>query len=255
MTSATETKDAKKELQQEEQLKARAEQAKALIKDLFHAGVHLGHETSNWNPKMQEYIHSEKNGIYIIDLIKTVNALMDSGDFLRRQGKMGRNVLFVGTSKQCSEIIKAEAERAGAFFINQRWLGGLITNFDTIRGRLNTLRDLEQQRDTGGYKGMGKKEIAMLSRQINKLNKSIGGLKKMRGKPDVIFVIDQHKDSIAVQEAKKAGIPLIALADTNCDPSEIKFLIPANDNSMRSVKVITKYLADCLLEGASQRRR
>jgi len=252
---ATATADKKDQAQQEQQLKEKAEKAKVLLKDLFNAGVHLGHNTSEWNPKMREYIHSKKDGIYIIDLVKTVKNLMDAADYLKRQAKMGRNILFVGTSKQCSEIIKSEAERAGVYYINQRWLGGLITNFDTIRGRLNKLRELELQRDTGGFDGYGKKEIAMLTRQINKLNKSLGGLKKMRGKPDVIFVADQTKDMIAIKEAQVARTQVISLADTDCDPTGIKFVIPANDNSMRSIKVITKYLADSIIEGANARKR
>jgi small subunit ribosomal protein S2 len=240
---------------QEKQAEARAEKAKELLKDLFAAGVHLGHETHNWNPKMEPYIHSKSGKIYIINLLKTVNNLMEAGDFMRRSAKLGRNILFVGTSKQGSEIIRQEADRVGAFYINQRWLGGLLTNFETIRSRLNKLREFEHQRDTGGFKGLGKKEISSITRQINKLNKSLGGLKKMRGKPEVVFIADQKKDKIAVEEARKAGCTIIALADTDCDPTNLNYVIPANDNSMRSIKIITKYLADSIQDGLNAKRR
>ncbi len=254
-TETTEKSAADKAAQQELQAAAKQEKAKQLLKDLFAAGVHLGHETHTWNPKMTDYIHSKRGGIYVINLLKTVNNLMDAGDYIRRAGKLGRNILFVGTSKQGSEIIRQEADRAGVFYINQRWLGGLLTNFDTIRARLNKLRELEHQRDTGGFKGFGKKEIASMTRQINKLNKSLGGLKKMRGKPEVVFVADQKKDKIAVEEARKAGCTIIALADTDCDPTNLNYVIPANDNSMRSIKIITKYLADSVLEGQATSKR
>ncbi len=252
----TSTEDTNKAQLEEQQNTAKEEKARQLLKDLFAAGVHLGHETHQWNPKMINFIHSKKDGIYVIDLLKTLNNLMNSGDYIRRAAKQGRNILFVGTSKQGSEIIRQEAERVGIFYINQRWLGGLLTNFDTIRARLNKLRELEHQRDTGGFKGLGKKEIASINRQINKLNKSLGGLKKMRGKPEVVFIADQKKDKIAVEEARKAGCTIIALADTDCDPTNLNYVIPANDNSMRSIKIITKYLADSVLEGqqASKKR-
>jgi len=255
MTTETADKATEKAAQQEKQAEARAEKAKELLKDLFAAGVHLGHETKNWNPKMAPFIHSKSGKIYVINLLKTVNNLMDAGDYIRRAAKLGRNILFVGTSKQASEIIRQESDRVGVYYINQRWLGGLLTNFDTIRSRLNKLRELEHQRDTGGFKGFGKKEIASMTRQITKLNKSLGGLKKMRGKPEVVFVADQIKDKIAVEEARKAGCTIIALADTDCDPTNLNYVIPANDNSMRSIKIITKYLADSIADGQASKRR
>lgn len=230
---------------------AKLDEAKALLKDLVTAGVHLGHDTKEWNPKMTEYIFETRNNTHIINLSRTVNNMMIAGDFLTRQSKLGKNIMFVGTSKQTSAICKAEAERADIFFINQRWLGGLITNFDTIRSRLNKLRELETQKETGGFDNYGKKEVASINRTINKLNKSLGGLKKMRGKPDVIVVFDQIKDAIAVSEAKKVKAVLIALTDTNCDPTGIDHVIPANDDSMRSINVIAKYFADAIIAGAA----
>lgn len=225
---------------------------KELLKELVESGVHLGHQTRFWNPKMKPYIHGQRNGVYIIDLSQTVERLLITADFLKKQAKLGKNILFVGTKKQASDVIKEEAERAGVYFINQRWLGGLITNFDTIRNSLGTLRDLETQRDSGSFKGYRKKEIASINRQISKLNKSLGGLKKMRGRPDVIFVIDQLKESIALREARKAGLKTIAVVDTNSDPTDIDYMIPANDDSIRSIRVISKLMADAVLEGKNK---
>lgn len=250
----TVTADEKK-LQQEEQTKARAEEAKKLLKELVDAGVHLGHQTKDWNPRMKEYIHSTKDGVHIINLSKTVNNMMLAADFLRKQSKSGRNILFVGTSKQCSSIVKREAEKANVFYINQRWLGGLITNFDTIRARLNKLKELESSKESGLFNSYGKKEVARINRQILKLNKSLGGLKKMRGKPDTIVVFDQIKDAIAVIESKKAGLNVVALTDTNCDPRNIDFIIPANDDSMKSVEIIARYLADAVISGQSNNNK
>ena len=202
------------------------------------AGSHLGHPTHKRNPKMDPYIHSTKNGMHIIDLTQTVANMMSAADYLRRQVRLGRNILIVGTSKHTSELVKLEAERAGVYFINQRWLGGLITNFEIIRSRLNKLRELEHMRDSGGFKGLGKKEIAALNRQITKLNKSLGGLKKMKGRPDVVFVVDQNKDALAITECKKQGsISLLSLVDTDCNPEGIDFPIPANDDSIGSVSL------------------
>lgn len=245
---ATVTEEDKAKLQ-EEQTQARAEEAKKLLKELVGAGVHLGHETKMWNPKMKDYIFATKDGVHILNLSKTVNNMLIAGDFLKKQARLGRNILFVGTSKQCSTTVKAEAERANVFFINQRWLGGLITNFDTIRARLNKLRELETARDTGGFDKFGKKEISMLNREINKLNKSLGGLKKMRGRPEAVVIFDQNKDAIAVTESRKVGINLIALTDSDCDPTGIDFVIPANDDSLRSVEIIAKYFADAVIAG------
>ncbi len=241
--------------QQEEQLQVKAEEAKKLLKDLVEAGVHLGHETKKWNPKMRNYIHSSKDGIHIINLSKTVNSMMLAADFLKKQARLGRNILFVGTSKQSSSTVKRESERAGVFYINQRWLGGLITNFDTIRARLNKLRELENATETGGFSNYGKKEVARINRQIVKLNRSLGGLKKMRGRPEVVVVLDMNKDAIAVTESKKVGCTVIAIADTDCDPGTLDFIIPANNDSLKSVEVIAKYFADAIIAGQANNNK
>ncbi len=245
----------KPEINQEEQNKEVQEKAKKLLKELIEAGVHLGHQKKDWNPKMEEYIFDTKDGVHIINLSKTVNNLMKAGDFLKQQAKNGKNILFVGTSKQTSQIIKEHAERAEIFFINQRWLGGLITNFDTIRARLNKLREMELQKETGGFVGYAKKEVASVNRLILKLNKSLGGLKKMRGKPDIIVAFDQIKDAIALVEARKVNCATVALTDTNCDPTGIDYIIPANDDSMRSIELLTKYLTDAIIEGKAQSKK
>ena len=222
---------------------------KELLKKMVDSGVHLGHQTRSWNPKMKPYIFGQRNGVYIIDLAKTVKSLIEAANFIKKQAKMGKNILFVGTKKQASEVIKEEALRANSYFINQRWLGGLLTNFDTVRASLNKLRDLETQRDTGAFKGYSKKEVAKINREISKLNKSLGGLKKMRGKPDVLVVVDQMKENIAIKEGQKLKLPIISMVDTNSDPTGIDYVIPANDDSIRSIRLVAKTLADAALEG------
>ncbi len=243
------------EVNQEQQSQEIKDKAKKLLKDLVEAGVHLGHPKKDWNPKMEDYIFDTKDGIHIINLSKTVNHLLKAADFLKQQAKLNKNILFVGTSKQTSQIIKDHAERAEIYFINQRWLGGLITNFDTIRGRLNRLREMEVQKETGGFQGYAKKEVASINRLISKLNKSLGGLKKMRGKPDIIVAFDQIKDAIALVEARKVNCATVALTDTNCDPSDIDHIIPANDDSMRSIELIAKFLTDAIIEGKALSKR
>ncbi|MCE2928401.1 MAG: 30S ribosomal protein S2 [Candidatus Caenarcaniphilales bacterium] len=252
--STTVENEVKAEMSQEEN-QARADEAKKLLRDLVEAGVHLGHPTKEWNPRMQDYIFASKDGIHVINLGKTVTNLMLSAEFLKKQARLNRNILFVGTSKHSSSVVKEQADRANLFYINQRWLGGLITNFDTIRARLNKLREFENTKETGGYKNYGKKEVARINRQINKLNKSLGGLKKMRGKPEVIVVFDQKKDAIAITESKKVGCALVAITDTNCDPTGIDFVIPGNDDSMRSIELIAKYLTDAILAGQATAKR
>jgi small subunit ribosomal protein S2 len=254
-TLAEKAVDRKEETLTDEQIQERLVEAKKLLKELVEAGVHLGHPTKEWNPKMAPYIYDAKDGVHIINLSKTVNNLMAAADFLKKQAKMGRNILFVGTSKQTSSIVKEQAERSEVFFINQRWLGGLITNFDTIRARLNKLRELELQKETGGFDKYGKKEIASFNRQITKLNSSLGGLKKMRGRPEVIVAFDQKKDAIAITEARKVNAKIVALTDTNCDPSNIDYVIPANDDSLRSIEIIAKYLADAVIAGSQGAKR
>lgn len=255
MSTVAEKVEKKEDSLTDEQIKAKQEEAKKLLKALVESGVHLGHPTKEWNPKMAPYIYQAKDGVHVINLSKTVNNLMSAADFLKKQAKLGRNILFVGTSKQTSSIVKEQAERAEVFFINQRWLGGLITNFDTIRARLNKLRELELQKETGGFDNLGKKEIASLNRQITKLNNSLGGLKKMRGRPEIIVAFDQKKDAIAITEAQKVKAKIVALTDTNCDPSNIDYVIPANDDSLKSIEVLAKYLAEAIIAGNLAKRR
>ncbi len=217
--------------------------------ELLEAGVHFGHQTQRWNPKMKPYIYGARNGIYVFDLRKTSDLLDKAYEVVREFAARNKNILFVGTKKQAAEVVAEEAQRAGAYYINRRWLGGMLTNFETIRGRVNKLRELEDFLNSGHAEKLPKKEIAQLNRQLAKLSKTLGGIKEMRGLPDLLFVIDQKKDEIAILEAKKLGIPVICLADTNADPSNIDYVIPGNDDAIRSIKLITSKLADAVLEG------
>ena len=225
----------------------------ASLIELLEAGVHFGHQTQHWNPKMKPYIYGARNGIYILDLRKTTELLDAAYDAVREYAAKGRNVLFVGTKKQAAEVVAEEANRAGAYYINRRWLGGMLTNFETIRGRVSKLRELEDFLNSGHAEKLPKKEIAQLNRQLAKLSKTLGGIKEMRGLPDLILVIDQQKDEIAIAEANKLGIPVICLADTNADPSNVDYVIPGNDDAIRSIKLITSKLADAVLEGKQLR--
>ena len=221
--------------------------------ELLEAGVHFGHQTQRWNPKMKPYIYGARNGIYVIDLRKTTNLLDEAYDLVRDYAARGRNVLFVGTKKQAAEVVETEAKRAGAYYINRRWLGGMLTNFETIRGRVNKLKELEEFVSNGYVDKLPKKEVAQINRQLSKLSKTLGGIKDMRGLPDLIFVIDQEKEDIAIAEANKLGIPVICLADTNANPDGINHIIPGNDDAIRSIQLITSKLADAVLEGKQLR--
>jgi len=221
----------------------------ASMKQLLEAGVHFGHQTRRWNPKMRPYIYGERNGIYIIDLEQTQRALDKACDYMRKAASERKNVVFVGTKKQAADIIEEEAKRCGAHFVCRRWLGGMLTNFETIRLRINRLKELEEMRDTGEFYRKPKKEQAVLNRELTKLEKSLGGLKAMRGKPDILFVIDQKRELIAVSEAIKLGVTVVGIIDTNCDPDGIDYIIPGNDDSIRSIKLITGALADAIIEG------
>lgn len=221
----------------------------ASMRQLLEAGVHFGHQTRRWNPKMRPYIYGERNGIYIIDLEQTTRALDHACNFIKKCASEKKNVVFVGTKKQAAEIVEEEAKRCGAHFVNRRWLGGMLTNFETIRLRINRLKELEEMQENGDFFRRGKKEQAVLKRELDKLNKTLGGIKTMRGKPDVLFIIDQKRETIAVSEAKKIGIKTVGIIDTNCDPSGIDYVIPGNDDSIRSIKLITSKIADCILEG------
>ena len=217
--------------------------------ELLEAGVHFGHQTQRWNPKMKPYIYGARNGIYVLDLRKTTDLLDKAYGIVREFSARNKNILFVGTKRQASDVIAEEATRAGAYYINRRWLGGLLTNFETIRGRVNKLRELEDFISSGHIEKLPKKEVAQLPRQLAKLSKTLGGIKDMRGLPDLIFVVDQQKELIAVQEANKLNIPVICLADTNANPDNIDYLIPGNDDAIRSVKLVASKLADAVLEG------
>lgn len=217
--------------------------------ELLEAGVHFGHQTQRWNPKMKPYIYGSRNGIYVIDLRKTTTLLDEAYAVVREYAAKNKNILFVGTKKQAVDVIAEEATRAGAYYINRRWLGGLMTNFETIRGRVNKLRELEDFIASGHIEKLPKKEVAQLQRQLAKLSKTLGGIKDMRGLPELIFIVDQQKELIAIQEANKLNIPVICLADTNANPDNIDYLIPGNDDAIRSVKLIASKLADAVLEG------
>jgi len=219
------------------------------MRQLLEAGVHFGHQTRRWNPKMRPYIYGERNGIYIIDLEQTSRALDRACEFIRQAATEKKNIVFVGTKKQAVDIVEEEAKRSGAHYVNRRWLGGMLTNFETIRLRINRLKELEEMRDTGEFYRRPKKEVAVLNRELTKLDKSLGGIKNMRGKPDILFIIDQKRELIAVAEAKKVGVSTVGIIDTNCDPDGIDYVIPGNDDAIRSIKLITAKIADSILEG------
>ncbi len=219
------------------------------MKQLLEAGVHFGHQTRRWNPKMAEYIFTERNGIYIIDLQKTVKKLDEAYNFIKELAMDGKNVLFVGTKKQAQDSIKEEAERAGAFYVNARWLGGMLTNFSTIRKRIARLKQLRAMQEDGTFDLLPKKEVIKLNLEIDRLEKFLGGIKDMSEMPGALFVVDPRKEKIAVAEAKKLGIPVVAIVDTNCDPDEVDFVIPGNDDAIRAVKLIAGAMADAIIEG------
>ncbi|MCL5677598.1 MAG: 30S ribosomal protein S2 [Firmicutes bacterium] len=219
------------------------------MKQLLEAGVHFGHQTRRWNPKMKEYIFTERNGIYIIDLQKTVKMVEQAYNFVRQLSFDGGRVLFVGTKKQAQDAVREEAERCSMYFVNQRWLGGMLTNFETIRKRIDRLSRLEQMEQDGSLDRLPKKEVAKLMGEKEKLEKFLGGIKGMKELPSALFVIDPRKEHIAVQEARRLKIPIVAIVDTNCDPDEIDVIIPGNDDAIRAVKLLTGKMADAVLEG------
>ena len=219
------------------------------MKQLLEAGVHFGHQTRRWNPKMAPYIFTERNGIYIIDLQKTVKKVDEAYDFLRSVAEEGKSILFVGTKKQAQEAIKEEALKAGMYYVNERWLGGMMTNFATIRKSINRLKELEAMEQDGTFEVLSKKEVLSLKREMEKLEKSLGGIKDMDKLPGALFVVDPRKERIAVAEAKKLDIPIVAIVDTNCDPDEIDYVIPGNDDAIRAVKLLTSRMADAIIEG------
>lgn len=219
------------------------------MKQLLEAGVHFGHQTRRWNPKMAPYIFTERNGIYIIDLQKTVKKLDEAYAFVRDLSAQGESVLFVGTKKQAAESVKDEATRAGAYYVNARWLGGMLTNFSTIQMRIKRLEQLHVMETDGTFDLLPKKEVSKLQLEMDKLEKNLGGIKDMKKLPGALFIIDPRKERIAVAEAKKLDIPIIAIVDTNCDPDEIDYVIPGNDDAIRAVKLISSIMADAIIEG------
>ena len=219
------------------------------MKQLLEAGVHFGHQTRRWNPKMKEYIFTERNGIYIIDLQKTVKKVDQAYDFVRQVAENGDPILFVGTKKQAQESIEQEARRCEMFFVNQRWLGGMLTNFKTIQTRIARLRRIDKMEQDGDFNLLPKKEVIKLMAERDKLEKNLSGIKDMKRLPGAMFVVDPRKENIAVQEAHALGIPVVAIVDTNCDPDEVDYAIPGNDDAIRAVKLIASKIADAVLEG------
>ena len=219
------------------------------MKQLLEAGVHFGHQTRRWNPKMAKYIFTERNGIYIIDLQKTVKKVEEAYNFMKEIAETGKPVLFVGTKKQAQEAIKEEAERCGMYFVNERWLGGMLTNHQTIQTRIKKLRELEKMEEEGVFNVLPKKEVIKLNAEKEKLEKYLGGIKDMPELPGAIFVVDPRKENIAIQEAARLGIPVVGIVDTNCDPDELDYAIPGNDDAIRAVKLITGAMATAIIEG------
>ena len=222
------------------------------MKQLLEAGVHFGHQTRRWNPKMGKYIFTERNGIYIIDLQKTVKMVEEAYNFVRNTVSEGNTVLFVGTKKQAQESIKEEAERCGMYYVNQRWLGGMMTNFQTIRRRVQRLRELEAMEANGTFQVLPKKEVSKLLGEKQKLERFLGGIKDMDKLPGALFIVDPRKERIAIKEAQILHIPIVAIVDTNCDPDEIDYVIPGNDDAIRAVKLLTNKVAEAVIEGSQR---
>jgi small subunit ribosomal protein S2 len=219
------------------------------MKELLEAGVHFGHQTKRWNPKMKEYIFGERNGIYIIDLQKTLKLFKDAMRYVGEMSAQGKNVLFVGTKRQAQEAISEEATRCGQYYVNQRWLGGLLTNMTTVQKSIKRLKALDTMATEGGYEGRAKKEAGRLERERKHLQQNLAGIKDMNGLPDLLFVVDSNKEAIAVKEARRIGIPVVAVVDTNCDPDEVDHVIPGNDDALRAIRLFTNKIADAVIEG------
>ena len=219
------------------------------MKQLLEAGVHFGHQTRRWNPKMKEYIFTERNGIYIIDLQKTVKKVEEAYNFIKEVAAEGKDVLFVGTKKQAQDSIKEEAERVGMYYVNNRWLGGMLTNFKTIKKRIARMDQIEKMEADGTFDLLPKKEVSKLKIEKEKLDKFLGGIRELKGTPGALFVVDPRKEKIAISEARKLNIPVVAIVDTNCDPDDVDYVIPGNDDAIRAVKLIAGAMADAIIEG------
>ena len=229
-------------------IKRRNKMSVISMKQLLEAGVHFGHQTRRWNPKMKPYIYTERNGIYIIDLQKSVGMVDDAYNAVVDIVKDGGKILFVGTKKQAQDAIRTEAERCGMYYINERWLGGMLTNFKTIQSRIKRMKDIETMAEDGTFEVLPKKEVLQLKKQLEKLEKNLGGIRNMKKLPDAIFIVDPKKERICVQEAHTLNIPLIGICDTNCDPEELTYIIPGNDDAIRAVKLIVSKMADAVIE-------
>jgi small subunit ribosomal protein S2 len=225
------------------------------VKDLLAAGAHFGHQTHKWNPKMKKYVYGERNGIYIIDLQQTVPLAKKAYDFLKKTSQSGRSVLFVGTKRQASEIVKKTAEDCGAYHVTSRWLGGMLTNYKTIALSIDKIRKVEKMKENGDYKLLTKKEQSNIEKEVTKLEKNLGGIKNMRKIPGAIFIIDPNNEHIAVKEAQCLGIPVVALTDTNCDPTGIDYVVPANDDAIKSIGLFMEYFGQAVAEGGAKNRR
>ncbi|MGB3495387.1 MAG: 30S ribosomal protein S2 [Elainellaceae cyanobacterium] len=219
------------------------------LAQLLESGVHFGHQTRRWNPKMDPYIYTSRNGVHIIDLVQTAELIEEAYSYMRDASEKGRRVLFVGTKRQAAGIVAQEAARCGSYYVNQRWLGGMLTNWATIKTRVNRLKELERRQETGALDLLPKKEAAVLRRELDKLQKYLGGIKLMRDVPDIVVIVDQRREYNAVQECQKLGIPIVSLLDTNCDPDVVDIPIPANDDAIRSIKLVIGRLADAIYEG------
>ncbi len=219
------------------------------MKELLEAGVHFGHQTKRWNPKMKEYIFGERNGIYIVDLQKTLKLFKEAMAYVAKMAAEGKNVLFVGTKRQAQEAVAEEATRCQQYYVNQRWLGGLLTNMTTVQKSIKRLKELDNMANEGGYEGRAKKEAGRLERERKHLQTNLAGIKDMSGLPDLLFVIDSNKEAIAVKEARKLGIPVVAVVDTNCNPDEVDYVIPGNDDALRAIRLFTNKISDAVIEG------
>ena len=224
------------------------------IRQLLESGAHFGHQTNRWNPKMKRYIFGSRNGIYIVDLQQTMERFREASDFVRRTTSRGAHILFVGTKKQAQDIVGSEAARAQQFYVNQRWLGGMLTNFSTIKNSLGRLREFEHMQEMGMWESLPKKEVLQLQKKADKLEKLLGGIKSMDSLPGALFVIDCKKEKIAISEAKKLGIPTVAIVDTNCDPDDIDYVIPGNDDAIRAIRLLTSQIAQAAIEGIHERQ-
>lgn len=220
------------------------------LKELLEAGAHFGHQTHKWNPKMKNYVYGERNGIYIIDLQQTVPMAKKAYDFIKKTASSGKSVLFVGTKRQASQVVRDAAESCGAFHVTNRWLGGMLTNYKTIAQSIDKLRKVEKMKETGDFKLLTKKEQSKIDKEVNKLEKNLGGIKNMRKLPGAIFVIDPNNERIAIKEANNLGIPVVAITDTNCDPDGVDFVVPGNDDAIKSITAFTSYFSNAVAEGS-----